>query len=70
MCGAESERGRGGGGREREKREREGGRKGGRERGSECGRHQYSAPLGPWRYELLLVSTVRASRLRIRDRMN
>eukprot|EP00965_Chrysotila_dentata_P173615 5731569-Pleurochrysis_carterae.AAC.1 len=30
---------------------------------------RYGAPLRPWRYESLRVS-VRASRLRIRDRMN
>eukprot|EP00965_Chrysotila_dentata_P028766 955920-Pleurochrysis_carterae.AAC.1 len=35
-----------------------------------CGRHQYGAPLRPWRYELLRISAVRTSRLRIRDRMN
>eukprot|EP00965_Chrysotila_dentata_P109239 3610218-Pleurochrysis_carterae.AAC.1 len=31
---------------------------------------QYNAPLRPWRYESLRVSAVRATRLRIRDRMN
>eukprot|EP00965_Chrysotila_dentata_P176726 5836661-Pleurochrysis_carterae.AAC.1 len=31
--------------------------------GTTCGRHQYGAPLRPWRYELLRVSAVRASRL-------
>eukprot|EP00965_Chrysotila_dentata_P258806 6213348-Pleurochrysis_carterae.AAC.1 len=34
-----------------------------------CGRYQYGAPLRSWRYKSLCVSTVRASRLRIRDRM-
>eukprot|EP00965_Chrysotila_dentata_P251976 6210403-Pleurochrysis_carterae.AAC.1 len=36
---------------------------------SRRGRHQYGAPLRPWRYESLRGSAVRASRLRIRDRM-
>eukprot|EP00965_Chrysotila_dentata_P089723 2962062-Pleurochrysis_carterae.AAC.5 len=31
---------------------------------------QHSAPLRPWRYESLRVSAVRASMLRIRNRMN
>eukprot|EP00965_Chrysotila_dentata_P179343 5922128-Pleurochrysis_carterae.AAC.1 len=35
-----------------------------------CGKHQYGAPLRPWRYESLRVSAVRASRLCIRERMN
>eukprot|EP00965_Chrysotila_dentata_P152102 5025887-Pleurochrysis_carterae.AAC.1 len=35
-----------------------------------CGRHQYGAALRSWCYESLRVSAVRASRLRIRDRMN
>eukprot|EP00965_Chrysotila_dentata_P003633 119518-Pleurochrysis_carterae.AAC.1 len=34
-----------------------------------CGRQQYGAPLRSWRFELLRVSAVRASRLHSRDRV-
>eukprot|EP00965_Chrysotila_dentata_P026661 883905-Pleurochrysis_carterae.AAC.1 len=37
--------------------------------GTTCGRQQYGATLRPWRVESLRVSAVRASRLRIRDRL-
>eukprot|EP00965_Chrysotila_dentata_P197598 6178284-Pleurochrysis_carterae.AAC.1 len=37
---------------------------------AECGRHQYGAPLRPWRYESLRIRAVRALSLRIRDGTN
>eukprot|EP00965_Chrysotila_dentata_P004485 145882-Pleurochrysis_carterae.AAC.1 len=41
-----------------------------KKRMSLCERHQYGAPLRPWRYKSLRVSAVRDSGLHIRDRMN